>query len=122
MRNKLTIRFFIAVSVLFFCLAAFASGLVSFNALPKAAQKTVQLIKQNGPFPYEKDGMVFGNYERLLPKKKRGYYHEYTVPTPGTDRRGAHRIVVGGNPPTSSEFYYTADHYATFRLIQFPGK
>ena len=92
------------------------------NELPKAAQQTIRLIKKNGPFPYEKDSTVFGNYERLLPKKKRGYYHEYTVPTPGEKTRGAQRIVVGGNPQNSGEFYYTGDHYTTFKIIQFPER
>jgi ribonuclease T1 len=76
------------------------------------------LIKQGGPFPYPKDGAVFGNYEKILPIQKRGYYREYTVRTPGANNRGARRIIAGGKPAISGEYYYTADHYATFRRIQ----
>ena len=86
--------------------------------LPKEAQQTLALIKQGGPFPYPKDGSVFRNYEGVLPKQKRGYYHEFTVKTPGARNRGARRIVAGGDPATSGEYYYTDDHYATFRRIK----
>jgi ribonuclease T1 len=86
--------------------------------LPKEAQQTLVLIKQGGPFPYAKDGSVFRNYEGVLPKQKRGYYHEFTVKTPGARNRGARRIVSGGDPATSGEYYYTDDHYATFRRIK----
>ncbi len=76
------------------------------------------LIRRGGPFPYEKDGTVFGNRERLLPSQVRGYYREYTVPTPGLDHRGARRIVCGGMQPTVPEAcFYTEDHYASFQLI-----
>ncbi len=76
------------------------------------------LIRRGGPFPYEKDGTVFGNRERLLPSQVRGYYREYTVPTPGLDHRGARRIVCGGMQPTVPEAcFYTGDHYASFQLI-----
>ncbi|WP_026075703.1 ribonuclease domain-containing protein [Noviherbaspirillum massiliense] len=85
------------------------------NRLPVEAQQTLALIKQGGPFPYPKDGVTFGNYEGMLPKQKRGYYHEYTVPTPGAHNRGARRIIAGGKPP--QEYYYTDDHYATFKRI-----
>lgn len=94
---------------------------VSFADLPASAQKTVRLIKQNGPFPYEKDGVVFGNYEHILPYQKRGYYHEYTVPTAGAKNRGAQRIIVGGKIDPAharfAEMYYTSDHYASFKRI-----
>ena len=71
-----------------------------------------------GPFPYDKDGTVFGNRERLLPGKPRGYYREYTVETPRAKNRGARRIVCGGEPPVRPEVcYYTADHYASFARI-----
>lgn len=83
--------------------------------LPPEARQTLALIKRGGPFPYRKDGTVFGNRERLLPAKPRGYYREYTVPTPGARDRGARRIVAGGDPP--HEFYYTDDHYQSFRRI-----
>jgi ribonuclease T1 len=86
--------------------------------LPVEAQKTLVLIKQGGPFPYAKDGVVFGNYEGILPKRKRGYYHEFTVKTPRARNRGARRIVAGGDPITSGEYYYTDNHYVTFMRIQ----
>ena len=84
--------------------------------LPVEARKTLSLIKQGGPFPYERDGIIFGNFEKRLPREKRGYYREYTVKTPGERTRGARRIVAGGNPPVV--FYYTADHYQSFRRIE----
>ena len=95
-----------------------ASSTVALSALPREAQQTHQLILSGGPFPYAKDGVVFGNRERQLPKKARGYYHEYTVKTPGARNRGARRIVCGGEPPSNPEVcYYTEDHYASFRKI-----
>lgn len=97
-----------------------AAGLpeVAWTALPAQARHTVQLIRAGGPFPYEKDGSVFGNRERLLPLRERGHYREYTVPTPGSRDRGARRIVCGGTPATHPEAcYYTADHYASFSRI-----
>ena len=91
---------------------------VALAALPREAQETHRLIHAGGPFPYEKDGTVFGNRERLLPIKARGYYREYTVKTPKARNRGARRIVCGGKPPTQPEAcYYTDDHYASFRRI-----
>jgi guanyl-specific ribonuclease Sa len=81
--------------------------------LPAEALATVELIRQGGPFPYRQDGRTFGNREGLLPDKARGYYREYTVPTPGSPDRGARRIVTGGSPP--SVWYYTNDHYRSFR-------
>ena len=91
---------------------------VALSALPIEAQKTHQLILAGGPFPYSKDGVVFGNRERQLPKNARGYYHEYTVKTPGARNRGAKRIVCGGNPPQNPDVcYYTEDHYASFQRI-----
>lgn len=87
---------------------------ISVAALPSEAQRTLQLIKQGGPFHYERDGAVFGNYEKLLPQRDRGYYREYTVKTPGAVNRGARRLVAGKN----GEFYYTDDHYASFRRIR----
>ncbi|NMG44910.1 ribonuclease [Aromatoleum toluvorans] len=86
------------------------------NALPPEAVATLRLIDRGGPFPYRKDGTVFQNRERQLPDKPRGYYREYTVPTPGEDDRGARRIVTGGNPP--EVYYYTGDHYRSFRRIE----
>lgn len=81
--------------------------------LPAEALATVELIRQGGPFPYRQDGKTFGNREGLLPDQARGYYREYTVPTPGSPDRGARRIVTGGSPP--SAWYYTDDHYRSFR-------
>jgi len=81
--------------------------------LPPEAVHTLALIKDGGPYPYRQDGQVFGNYEHLLPEKTRGYYHEYTVDTPGAHDRGARRIISGGNPPAA--YYYTDDHYRSFR-------
>ena len=86
--------------------------------LPPEARRTLVLIRQGGPFPYRKDGTTFGNRERLLPLKRRGYYTEYTVPTPSSRDRGARRIVAGGDPVLSDELYYTDDHYASFRKIR----
>lgn len=86
--------------------------------LPAEAQSVQQKIRAGGPFPYAKDGSVFGNRERLLPRERRGYYREYTVRTPGARDRGARRIVCGGERPTAPEAcYYTDDHYASFRRI-----
>lgn len=91
---------------------------VELAQLPREAQQVMQLIRQGGPFPYEKDGTVFFNRERLLPPAKRGYYREYTVPTPGLGHRGARRLVCGGWTPTAPDAcYYTADHYASFRRV-----
>ena len=92
-----------------------AGGVATIPAdkLPQQARETLHLIRVGGPFPYAKDGVVFGNYERLLPRKPRGYYHEYTVPTPGAHDRGARRIIAG----QAGELYYTDDHYRTFKRI-----
>ena len=88
------------------------------DALPAEAATTVNLIHRGGPFPYSRDGIVFGNFERRLPNQQRGYYHEYTVPTPGAKTRGTRRVITGGEPPTDPpEFYYTGDHYETFCQI-----
>jgi ribonuclease T1 len=91
---------------------------VALSTLPSEAQQTHRLIRAGGPFRYSKDGTIFGNRERLLPRRERGYYREYTVPTPGARNRGARRIVCGGTPPTYPEAcYYTDDHYGSFKLI-----
>ena len=95
-----------------------ADAIVPLSALPAQAQTTHKLILSGGPFPFDKDGSVFGNRERHLPPKPRGHYREYTVKTPGAKNRGARRIVCGGKPPTAPEAcFYTADHYASFRRI-----
>ncbi len=97
------------------------SAHISLAELPHEARETLLLIKRGGPFPYRKDGSVFGNYEQRLPVRARGYYREYTVPTPGARDRGARRIVAGrdgrGDVGTSGEYYYTHDHYRSFRKI-----
>ena len=89
------------------------SGSISLSSLPKEANDTLKLIKQGGPFPYSKDGAVFSNYEGLLPSRQAGYYHEYTVITPGSPDRGARRIIAGA----PGEYYYTGDHYSSFKRI-----
>lgn len=96
-----------------------AVGTVKLSALPSEAQETDRLIHAGGPFPYpKKDGTVFGNRERILPKRPRGEYREYTVKTPGSRDRGARRIVCAGQQPTAPEVcYYTADHYSSFQRI-----
>jgi len=90
---------------------------ISVAELPRQGAQTYQLIRQGGPFAGEKDGVVFGNRERLLPAQKRGYYREYTVTTPASRDRGARRIVCGGQPKAPDACYYSADHYASFRKI-----
>ena len=96
------------------------SGLPSVQAadLPREARRTLDLIAAGGPYPYSRDGVVFQNRERLLPRKTGGYYHEYTVTTPGEDDRGARRIITG----TSGERYWTDDHYQSFRVIEDGGR
>ena len=90
---------------------------ISQQALPASGVETLRNIQRGGPFPFEKDGVIFGNRERLLPLQKRGFYREYTVKTPGSRDRGAQRIVCGGPATTPEVCYYTADHYASFRMI-----
>ncbi|MGW1915073.1 ribonuclease domain-containing protein [Streptomyces sp. NPDC002076] len=94
---------------------AWAHGMdtVQESQLPAEARRTLALIDRGGPFPYAKDGVVFGNFEGRLPRHQRGYYHEYTVRTPGSRDRGARRIVTG----QGGEIYYTGDHYNSFRAV-----
>ena len=87
---------------------------IPLEALPAEARQTLERIKDNGPFPYRQDGKTFGNRERRLPLRAQGYYREYTVKTPGSRDRGARRIVAGNG----GEFYYTEDHYRSFRRIR----
>ncbi|MFJ3303785.1 ribonuclease domain-containing protein [Streptomyces sp. NPDC086549] len=96
--------------------AAASVGSICYSDLPSQAYTTLRLIDQGGPFPYSQDGTVFSNREGVLPSQSSGYYHEYTVKTPGSSTRGARRIVTGEE---YEEDYYTADHYATFDLIDF---
>jgi len=90
------------------------AGEVRMSELPPEARETLELIRKGGPFPYAKDGAVFGNREGALPREKRGYYREYTVKTPHVRNRGGRRIIWGAG----GEYYYTADHYNTFRRIR----
>jgi ribonuclease T1 len=94
--------------------AAAAVGSICYSDLPSQAHTTLDLIARGGPYPYAQDGSVFQNRERVLPSRSTGYYHEYTVKTPGSSTRGARRIVTGQQ---HQEDYYTADHYASFDLI-----
>jgi ribonuclease T1 len=96
--------------------AAAAVGSICYSDLPDQAYDTLDLIASNGPFPYSQDGTVFRNQEGVLPSQTSGYYHEYTVKTPGSSTRGARRIITGKK---TQEDYYTADHYVTFDLINF---
>ena len=101
-----------ALALFLFPLFAF-SGDIRLAQLPSEARETLARIRAGGPFPYARDGVVFGNREGLLPKRNRGYYREYTVKTPGSRDRGARRIVAGAN----GELYYTDDHYRSFKRI-----
>lgn len=91
---------------------------IALADLPPQGRATYALIQEGGPFPYDKDGSVFGNRERQLPPHKRGYYREYTVRTPGAGNRGARRIICGGPARTPDACYYTQDHYTSFREIR----
>ena len=90
-----------------------AVGEIKAAALPAEARETIVLIRKGGPFPYQRDGVSFGNREKILPPRERGWYREYTVKTPGASDRGARRIVAGRD----GTLYYTSDHYRTFRRI-----
>ncbi|MFJ3231897.1 ribonuclease domain-containing protein [Streptomyces sp. NPDC086787] len=96
--------------------SAASIGSVCYGELPAQAHTTLDLIDQGGPYPHDQDGVVFDNREDILPQQSDGYYHEYTVETPGSPTRGARRVVTGEK---HQEDYYTADHYATFDLIDF---
>jgi len=107
--------------------AAVARGPAPIGDMPAAAlsaeaRATLALVKAGGPFPHAQDGSVFGNREKMLPPRERGYYREYTVKTPGARDRGARRIVAGagaaGDARSSGEYYYTDDHYNSFRRIR----
>lgn len=97
--------------------AGAVTATVERSELPREAANTLDLIAAGGPFSYGKDGVVFGNFERLLPQHRRGYYHEYTVPTPRARNRGARRIVCGGPQRRTDNCYYSDDHYASFKRI-----
>jgi len=86
---------------------------IKASSLPPEARETLALIARGGPYPYSRDNVTFGNFERILPRKASGYYREFTVRTPGESDRGARRIVAGA----AGEKYYTADHYESFKFI-----
>ena len=87
---------------------------IDVSELPREARQTIALIKKGGPYPYKKDGAVFGNFEKRLPLHERGYYKEFTVPTPASRDRGARRIIAG----RSGELYYTDNHYQSFKQVR----
>jgi ribonuclease T1 len=95
-----------------------SAGEVAIVDLPHEAREVLAQIRTDGPFRYERDGVIFGNRERRLPAQSRGYYREYTVPTPGVKERGGRRIVCGGPRTAPNACYYTSDHYETFRRIR----
>jgi ribonuclease T1 len=104
----------LAAALVACCASAFAfSNEIPLKELPPEARQTLALIKAGGPFPYARDGSAFGNREGLLPRRERGYYREYTVKTPGARNRAARRIVTG----IAGEYYYTDDHYRSFKRI-----
>jgi ribonuclease T1 len=109
-------------AALLFAPAAHARGPtheeIAAAALPAEAREVLSQIRAGGPFRYERDGVVFGNREHQLPSEKHGYYHEYTVPTPGVKTRGARRIVCGGPKREPEACFYTGDHYRTFARIR----
>ncbi len=128
MQTALPMRTFVAIAALAlvaalapFSLAARSNSdaipAVTLSALPAEARDVFALIHKGGPFHYDRDGIAFGNREGLLPAKPRGYYHEYTVRTPGTKSRGARRIICGGQARAPDACYYTDDHYRSFRRI-----
>ena len=96
----------------------YAAEEIRIDALPAEARDVLSRIRAGEAMPYERDGVVFGNREHLLPEKPRGYYHEYTVKTPGARSRGARRIVCGGAVSSTTECYYSDDHYRSFKRIR----
>jgi ribonuclease T1 len=94
-----------------------AGATIAVAELPKEARDTLANVRRGPPFPYERDAIAFGNREKLLPAKPRGYYREYTVRTPGVSTRGARRIVCGGRPTAPDACWYSSDHYQSFKRI-----
>jgi ribonuclease T1 len=115
-----SVRKWLVATIAVWCTAvvAFTQAEIGVGALPKEAREVLVLIRAGGPFQYERDGIAFGNREGNLPGHPRGYYHEYTVPTPGATNRGARRIVCGGPKRTPAVCYYTSDHYRSFARIR----
>ena len=120
-------RSFAAIAIVFAALMSAAPAVrarapsnddIALDQLPLEARDVLAQIKSDGPFRFERDGAIFGNRERRLPPQSRGYYHEYTVPTPGVKNRGGRRIVCGGPRTQPNACYYTNDHYQTFRRIR----
>jgi ribonuclease T1 len=109
------VRLFAGFLALVFCFGAFSlsASEIEKRQLPKEALETIALIRQGGPFPYDRDGVTFSNYQEILPPRERGWYREYTVRTPGERTRGARRIVAGRD----GTLYYTDDHYQSFKRI-----
>ena len=116
----------VVVALLLLCTGAFAReprvdapalAAVAVSELPPEARETLALIRRGGPYPYVKDGTVFGNREGVLPRRPRGYYKAFPVRTPGSRDRGARRIIAGGPEGRAAEFFYTSDHYRSFRRI-----
>ena len=127
LRNRTALAGFVLLCALVSfgrCSPAFAreytaeKHVIAVAELPHEARDLLARVRSGGPFPYERDGVIFGNRERLLPERKRGFYHEYTVVTPGASNRGARRIVCGGPRQVPQVCYYTDDHYASFRRIR----
>jgi ribonuclease T1 len=111
------VRLFLALLFASLCGLAQAQE-IARDELPAEGRQVMELIEAGGPFPHQRDGVVFGNFEKRLPPERRGYYREYTVPTPGVRHRGARRIVCGGwETRRPAACYYTADHYRSFRKI-----
>ena len=120
--SGISLQWGICLLVLLFSFQVFARNAlavdtIAISQLPPEARQTLVLIRQGGPFPYARDAAVFGNYEGLLPEKNRGYYHEFTVPTSRSRNRGARRLVAGGPKNRPNNYYYTDDHYRSFRRI-----
>lgn len=116
-------RLIFAFIALFVSFSVWAKGpvpleVIAVRDLPVEAQETLALIKRGGPYPYARDGVIFKNYEGILPRRERGYYREFTVKTPGVRHRGARRIVSGGMPQQGQEYFYTDDHYVSFKRIR----
>lgn len=119
----LILRFLV---VLFFGIVQSAAGageigIIHYADLPPEARQTLRLIDNGGPYPYKRDGITFGNYEGKLPQRPRGFYREFTVPTPTLRSRGARRIITGRSnhiDGRQTERYYTEDHYRTFLRIE----